>query len=100
VGKSLDKFRPGCRACNPDQIVVENGINLLKRPEEFQSKQPGIANDLLPQYFGRDRRRFVGYEARGGRRGGRYGQLHHLIHPQEVTGRDACPERTDIERLG
>jgi hypothetical protein len=38
--------------CNPDQIMAWSGINLLKRPEEFQSKQPGVANNLLPEHFG------------------------------------------------
>ena len=50
-------------ACNPDQIMPANGRNLLKRAEEFQSKQAGVANDLLAQNFGCDRRRFGGHEA-------------------------------------
>jgi len=86
--------------CNPDQNRAGSGINLLKRPEEFQSKQPGIANDLLPEHFGRDRRRFVGHQARGGRRWGRYRELYHLVLTQQVRRRNACPKRADIERLG
>jgi hypothetical protein len=46
---------------NPDQNGAESGINLLKRAEEFQSKQAGIANYLLAKDLGSDRRRFVGY---------------------------------------
>ena len=89
MGKSLDKFRLGRRACNPDQIVVESGINLLKRPEEFQSKEAGITNDFLPEYFGCDGGSLVWHQAGGGRRGSRNRELHNLILAQHVGGRNA-----------
>jgi hypothetical protein len=80
--------------------MAGSGINLLKRPEEFQPKQPRIANHLLPEHFGRDRRRFVGYQARRGRRGRRHGQLYHLILAQQVPRGNTRAKRADIERLG
>ena len=52
---------PAFATRNPDQNMAGSGINLLKRPQEFQSKQAGIANYLLAKHFGGDRRRFVGY---------------------------------------
>ena len=79
--------------------MVGSGINLLKRPEEFQSKKPGIAQHLLAQHFGRDRRRFVRYQTRGGRRRCRHRELHNLILAQDVRRRNTGAQRADIERL-
>jgi hypothetical protein len=80
--------------------MAGSGINLLKRPEEFQSKQAGIPYDLLPKHFGGDRRRFVRHEARRGRRGSRHRQLHNLVLAQDVGRRNAGAKRAYIERLG
>ena len=85
---------------NPDQIVGGNGINLLKRAEEFQSKQASIALNLLPPHLGGDRGRFARNQARRGSRGRRYGELDDLVLAQDMRRRYTGTERADIERLG
>jgi hypothetical protein len=80
--------------------VLGSGINLLKRPNEFQSKQAGVANDLLAQHFGRNRRRFIWYQAGRGRRRRRHGELNKLVYAQRVSRRDTSTKRADIQRLG
>jgi hypothetical protein len=86
--------------CDPDQIVGGSGINLLKRAEEFQSKQASIALNLLPPHLGGDRGRFARYQARRGSRGRRHSELDDLVLAQDMHRRYAGPERADIERLG
>jgi hypothetical protein len=84
---------------NPDQTLPGSGINLLKRPDEFQSKQAGIAHSFLAQYFGRDRWRFVGHQTGRGRRRRGHGELNELVHTQRMSRRNTSAKRADIQRF-
>ncbi len=47
----------------PGPATPENGTNLLKWLEKFQSEKPHVPNNMLPQYLGRYGGGFVRNEA-------------------------------------
>jgi hypothetical protein len=80
-------------------VEAENGINLLKWSEKFQSKQAHIARRFLATDARRNGRGFVGHQARRtGRRSG-YGEMNNLFGLQNVRGRDTSAGSTNIERF-
>jgi len=80
--------------------MPENGRNLLKWPEKFQSEQPHIAGNILAQHLGRDRRGLVRHQA--GRNWGRRRncKVHDLVGAQDMRRSDACPCRANVQGLG
>jgi len=75
-------------------------LDLVKRPEEFQSKETHFPSRLLTQNLGHDGGRLARDQAGGSRRGGGNGEMNRLIRPENVRGGNTSAGGADIEGLG
>jgi len=64
---------------------------------EFQAKKTEIADGFLAKNASRDRRSFIGYQARGRRRGSWNGQLDNLFQLKEMGAGNTGTGRADVE---
>ena len=82
------------------RALPENGRNLLKWPEKFQSEQPHIAGYILSQHFGRYRWSFIGHKAGRYRGRCRNRKVYDLVGTQRLRRSDACPYRAYVQGFG
>jgi len=90
----------GCRRASPagaTRTLEQRDTDLLKRAQEFQSKDPEVAQEILAPDFGRDGRCFTWNQAgRSGRRGGNC-ELNELVQPKHVRRGNAGAACADIQ---
>lgn len=72
-------------------------MGLFEWVDELQSKESHIPSHVLPQHPCQDRRSLAWNETIGGWRRGRDRQMDRLVRTQNMLGRNASPESTDIK---
>jgi hypothetical protein len=81
------------------EAVRQSGNTLLKRPEEFQSKEPHLADRVLAEYSGGDGRGLAGDDSgRGGGRSGD-GEMDDLVGAEHVGSGHTGTRGSDVEGL-